>query len=158
MYVNDALHMDMCRRYCAASASKRAVVGFPVKGNIVAVEIALTPELLQAVTVLELKSGKVVMRFHPNKGQKTVLMTNAERSRVICSVNFMNDAYEKHANLNRGDLFEIMAAKVWGGIRPKNRATVFTACGDFNADGIEYQVKFDKATVTTEETLLNLGL
>jgi hypothetical protein len=158
MYSNEVLHLSMCRRYCAASAARTAVFGFPMKGNILAVQVTLTPEILQAVTILELKSGKVVLRYHPNKTHKAILLANSERTTVICSNAYMESAYEKHSNLNRGDLFEIMAAKVWGGIRPSNRATVFTACGDFNANGEEFQVKYDKATITTEETLLNLGL
>lgn len=158
MYSNEVLHLSMCRRYCAASAARSAVFGFPSKGNVLAVQVALTPELLYAVTYLEVKSGKVVLRYAPNKTHKAVLLANAERTRVLCSVSYLEEAYAKHSNLNRGDLFEIMAAKAWGGVRPADRATVFTACGDFNVNGVEMQAKYAKATVTTEETLLNLGL
>lgn len=158
MYNNEVLHLSMCRRYCAASAARSAVFGFPMKGNILAVQVTLTPEILQAVTILELKNEKAVLRYHPNKTHKAILLANSERTAVVCSNAYMESACEKYPNLNRGNLFEIMAARIWGGARPTSRTAIFTACGDFNANGEEFQVKYDRATITTEETLVNLGL
>jgi hypothetical protein len=151
----------MCQRYISGSASSRDILCFARGGNVWAVEVAESLALLNAVTYTEKRSGGVSLRYRPNKAQQDLILSNALRVEILCSVEYL-EAVKADYNNNRGDAVEAMTARRWNGIQPKARNTKFTDCGDFNANGIEYQVKYGAktgaATVTDEKTLNNLGL
>ena len=55
---------------------------------------------------------------------------------------------------NRGYIFERLACEVFGLIQNEQPNAKATDCGDgVSADGVHYQIKFDKATFIDEKTL-----
>lgn len=157
-----ALHLSMVNRYHAGQAHTREILSFKRKAEIWAVEVESSPALLYAVTYLEKRSGDITLRYRPTKEQQELILSNALQVKILCSAEWLEAENQRNKKENRGDIVERLAAKAWGGIRPANRATKFTECGDFEANGIQYQVKYGAstgaATITTENTLNNLGL
>lgn len=158
----EILHLNIVNRYHAGQAHTREIFGFKRKTEIWAVEVESDPALLYAITYLEKRSGDISLRYRPTKAQQEIILSNALQVKVLCSADWLEAENKRSEKENRGDIVERLAAKEWGGIRPINRATKFTECGDFEANGIQYQVKYGAstgaATITTENTLHNLGL
>lgn len=156
------LHLNMIERYHAGQAHSREVLCFKRKAEVWAVEVESNAALLYAVTYLEKRSKDISLRYRPTKAQQDIILSHALRVRVLCSAEWLEAENERSEKENRGDIVERLAAKAWNGTRPTNRATKFTEYGDFEANGIQYQVKYGAstgaATITTENTLNNLGL
>lgn len=157
-----ALHFNMVARYHAGQAHARDILSFRRKAEVWAAEVESSPALLYAITYLEKRAGDISLRYRPTKDQQELILANALRVQVLCSVDWLEAENKRSPKENRGDIVERLAAKAWGGVRPANRATKFTEYGDFEANGIQYQVKYGAstgaATITTENTLNNLGL
>ena len=155
------LKYSMCERYVRGSAASRDILCFARGGNVWAVEVVESLALLNAITYTEKRSGGVSLRYRPNKAQQELILANALRVEILCSFEYLETAKADFSN-NRGDTVEHLAAVRWNGVQPAARNAKFTECGDFNANGIEYQVKYGAktgaATITDEKTLNNLGL
>lgn len=93
------------------------------------------------------------LRFKPNKFQKELLRTNGTCF-ALCSEEFFNSEVENSIH-NKGSIFEKMVTEYYGQEWKKDTIP-FTETGDLEIDGIAYQIKFEKATFTTEKTLANL--
>lgn len=156
------LHLNMVNRYHAGQAHSREVLCFKRKAEIWAVEVESNSALLYAVTYLEKRGEVISLRYRPNKAQQDLILSNALQVKVICSADWLEAENKRCKKENRGDIVERLVAKAWNGVRPANRSTKFTECGDFEANGIQYQVKYGAstgaATITTEDILNNLGL
>jgi hypothetical protein len=74
----------------------------------------------------------------------------------ICSVDYLEDL-NKNSKHNRGQLFEELAAKAFGGELNTCANAKFTDAGDLTINGIAYQVKYNKATFTNEATMQRMG-
>lgn len=93
------------------------------------------------------------LRFKPNKIQKELLKTNGTCF-ALCSKEFFESEIE-NSIYNKGSVFEKMVTEYFG--QEWQADTVpFTKAGDLNINGVAYQIKFEKATFTTEKTLMNL--
>lgn len=158
----NTLHLNMVNRYHAGQAHSREILCFKRKSEVWAVEVESNPALLYAVTYIEKRSSDISLRYRPTKVQQELILSNALQVKVLCSADWLKEENKRSEKENRGDIIERLAAKAWNGVRPANRATKFTECGDFEANGIQYQVKYGAstgaATITTENTLNNLGL
>ena len=158
----EVLHLNQVNRYHAIQAHTRDLFCFKRKAEIWAVEVESNAALLYAITYLEKRSGDICLKYRPTKAQQDLILSNALRVQVLCSAEWLEAENKRSEKENRGDIVERLAAKAWNGVRPTNRATKFTECGDFEANGIQYQVKYGAstgaATITTENTLNRLGL
>lgn len=156
------LHLNMVNCYHANQAHTRDLFTFKRNAEIWAVEVESSSALLYAITYLEKRSGGYSLKYRPNKAQQDLILSNALQVKVLCSAEWLEAENKRSEKENRGDIVERLAAKAWGGVRPANRATKFTECGDFEVNGIQYQVKYGAstgaATITTESTLKGLGL
>lgn len=93
------------------------------------------------------------LRFKPNKFQKELLRTNGTCF-ALCSKEYFDSEVE-NSIYNRGSIFEKMVTEYFG--QEWQADTVpFTEAGDLNINGVAYQIKFEKATFTTEKSLMNL--
>lgn len=94
----------------------------------------------------------MALRFKPNKAQKEFLKTFTLIP--ICSEKFFNENC-KNTKYNRGEIFEKFVTEHFGQNWEKDNIP-FTKAGDIQVNGIDYQIKFDKATFTNEKSLENL--
>ena len=92
------------------------------------------------------------LRFCPRNDQKLMLMPHAI---PLCSEAFFKSEVA-NSKYNNGEIFEKMVTEAYGQEWKKDTVD-FTADGDLTADGIAYQIKFQKATFCNEKTLANLA-
>ena len=156
------IHYQMVKEYHKQSATSNYVFGFVRNGLIYAVQIDNADEaLLLNLTYVERRSTKGwELKYRPTKAHQELLLANAAKVEILGSWDYMEADKVNHNN-NRGDWFEDMATIRWNGKQPASRSMRFTECGDFNANGIEYQAKFGSnkgaATFTNEKTLARLN-
>ena len=91
------------------------------------------------------------VRYCPTVAQKLYLLPMAT---PLCSVEFFN-AEVAHSKYNRGEIFEKLVTELYGQIWVKDTVP-FWAGPDLTVDGIDYQIKFEKATFCNELSLKNI--
>jgi len=154
--MNLPLQNSMVKRYEAISGTHNYIFGFAYKKNIYACVCENFADLV-SVTYLDKASrnGGTSLRFKPNTGIKNLLFTLASRSAVVCSAKFFEAQMENFKG-NRGELFEKLAFEFFGGVQNTVKNADFTTGGDGVINGVDYQVKFEKATFCSEFSLSNL--
>lgn len=160
--MKNIMHHNLVNRYNRGTATHNYVFGFVRNGMVYAVQVNNAADMLMAITYPEQRSaGGWTLKYRPNKAQQELILANATRVEVLGSFEWFEAEKVNHHN-NRGDCFEDIAAIRWNGKQPASRSAKFTDCGDFNANGVEFQCKFGcskgAATFTNEATLNNLGL
>lgn len=148
---NLALYMSMIQRYNALAFTHHYIFGFTYKGNVYMAHA--TADMLPAILKLDLASrgAGMALRFSPTNAIKVMLLTNAT---LMCSAKFFNEQVAE-SKYNRGEIFEKMVTEAYGQEWHKDNVK-FTDDGDMTANGIAYQIKFEKATFTNEQILTKL--
>lgn len=110
---------------------------------------------LDAVTKLDTSSDKTgySLRFTPNKFQKEILKMGGKYFPLCSKEFFLNEC--KKSIYNKGRVFEKMVTEYYGQEWGWDKVP-FTEAGDIEIDGVVYQIKFEKATYTTEKRLARL--
>ena len=67
---------------------------------------------------------------------------------VLCSEKFFNEQVAS-SKYNRGEIFEKLVTEHYGQVWVKDNIP-FTEQGDINVNGVEIQIKFEKATFINE--------
>lgn len=145
---NLPLFLSLINRYNKASYTHQYIFGFTFMGNVyMAYSHA---DMLSALLILDKASrgAGYSIRFKPNKGQKAVLLPNAE---ILCSVEFFEDMVA-NSKYNRGEIFEKLVTEKFGQVWVKDNVP-FTDDGDVTYKGVAYQIKFEKATFANEKSL-----
>lgn len=138
--------------YNRLSYTHNYIFGFEYKGVVYATTV--TNEVLPYVLKLDKASrgAGYAIRFCPNTDQKLFLM--AQGAEVICSSEFFKTEVESSI-YNKGEIFEKMVTERLGQVWEKDNLP-YTDGGDVEVDGIAYQIKFQKATFTTEKSLARM--
>lgn len=110
---------------------------------------------LDAVTKLDTSSDNTgySLRFTPNKFQKEILKMSGKYFPLCSKEFFLNEC--KESRYNKGRVFEKMVTEYYGQEWGWDKVP-FTEAGDIEIDGVAYQIKFEKATYTTEKRLARL--
>lgn len=142
------------------AATDNYILGKPIAGLVYAARVdGMGLATLNAITTTTKASskngGRMAVRFIPNRAQWAHITTQATEIKTICTVEHL-ETYAKENGINRGQAFEILACKAWGGVLATKANLKFTDGGDFTVNGIEYQAKYTKATIIDERTLMNL--
>lgn len=122
----------------------------------------LLPYISSVDKASEKNGGTYQLKYKPNKAQLATLIASADEIRPICSEEYLENLYieskaqPKHRH-NRGQLFEGLVQNAFGGKLSDKANAKFTDCGDININGVEYQIKYLKATFTDERTINNLN-
>lgn len=148
------------KEYHGIAATNNYMLGKPIAGLVYGARVDnMSLALLNAITTTSRASskngGRLAVRFVPNREQWALITTEASEIKAICSVEYL-EQYAKNNGINKGQAFEILACKAWGGTLATKANLKFTEGGDFSIDGKEYQAKYTKATVIDERTLMNL--
>jgi hypothetical protein len=139
--------------YNRLSFTHEYIFGFEEKGLIFG--IFANAEILPYICYIDKGSeqGGYSLRYRPNKEQKSLLKTY--KNFVLCSKEFFENEY-KNSKYNRGEIFEKLVTEKFGQIWAKDNIP-FTKAGDIQINGIDYQIKFTKATFINEKILKSLG-
>ena len=146
--------------YNTLAATHSYIFGYAIKGMVYAARVMDARDILPYIVNLDRASSKnggtYSIKYKPNMEKIAIIMAHACEIRPICSVDYMEQTFA-NSPLNRGQIFEDMVIKEWKAKPVGGKNAKFTDCGDMmTADGIQYQVKFNKATFTDEKTLKNL--
>lgn len=150
---NELMHDFLVKNYIKYSATKSEILCFPRGDMVWAVEVKDVSSLLRSITFIAKRSEGWGLKFLPNKVQQELILSNASRVEILCSVDYLEEIKKEHRN-NRGDTVEFLVACRWGAEQNTSKSAKFTDCGDIRVNGIEYQVKYGArtgaATYTTE--------
>lgn len=136
------------------------IFGYTVRGTVYAARVMDARDILPYIVSLDRASSKnggtYSIKYKPNAEKVAIINTAATEIRPICTVDYMENLFA-NSKQNRGQIFEDMVIKAWHGAPVGGKNAKFTDCGDMVADGIHYQIKFNKATFIDERTLKNLA-
>ena len=148
---NTALFKSLIDRYNKVAYTHQYIWGFSFKGNIY---MAITNDSYMPIICKLDKASRgagYALRFCPNNQQKMALMTE---SQLICSEKYFNDMVSA-SKYNKGEIFEKLCTENVGQVWTKDNLP-FTMSGDLTVNGTAYQIKFEKATFTSEKILARL--
>lgn len=149
---NTTLFNHMIKEYNAYSFTHNYIFGFEYKGNIYMVEA--TSEILPYILTLDKASrgAGYSLRFKPTIEQRLYLISLG--AEVLCSNAYFKEVVASN-KYNLGENFEKLVTEYFGQVWEKDRVP-FWEDGDITVDGVPYQVKFNKASFTSEKQLLKL--
>jgi hypothetical protein len=146
---NANLFNAMIDRYNELSFTHNYIYGFAYKKMVYMVhaDSSVMPFVL---TLDEGSRGSgFSLRFKPNNSQKLLLISKG--AQILCSQTAFENTV-KESKYNRGEIFEKMVTERYGQEWEKDTVP-FTDDGDLTVNGIAYQIKFEKATFTSERQL-----
>lgn len=151
---------EIINAYHATAYNDNYIIGFELNKKIVACTLKMTAEMIDSVTVLSRASSKNgggnCIRFRPNKEQKQLIMAASSQVAEIMEADSFESLYKETPKVTRGDLFEQLIANYYGGEMQTVRNLKYTDGGDVIISGDQYQCKFNRATWTTETTVLRV--
>lgn len=157
---NEAIHNYLITSYNRLAYTHSYIFGYAVKGMVYGARVMDGASLLPYLTCLSTASSKnggtVALKYRPNLKQIALIAENAVEIKAVCTEQYLEEQF-RTTKWNRGQIFEELAAKTFGGYQVDKKTTKFTESGDIVVDNIHYQVKYTKATFTDEKTLKNLG-
>lgn len=134
----------MIREYHKLSAADYYIIGFELDGYVYAVkQKRIYSKYLKADRESTKNGGANILRLTLTKKQKQAL---AKKLLPIATIEEMENIK------NRGEWFESLIHKIYGQSYKKD-ITRFDKCGDIEIDGMQVQLKFERATVANERTI-----
>lgn len=149
----ESIKVMLISRYEHIAYTHRYVFGFSYGGMIYAYQSYGIGDNAILDRASSKCGGGYSLRYKPTKKQKETLI-NAGIARPICSTDYFNGQVV-NSKYNRGEIFEKMVTERAGQEWKKDNRK-FTESGDLEVNGRTYQVKFEKATYTTEKILERL--
>ena len=162
--MNEAIRNYLVEGYNTVAYTHNYILGWADNktGMIYGYRVMNATNLLAWITGLDKASkkngGTLQLKFKPTVAQKAIVIENAVEVKPICSINHFEQerAQATGTEKNRGYIFERLACEAFGLVQNEQPNAKATDCGDgVSADGIHYQIKFDKATFIDEKTLKN---
>jgi hypothetical protein len=156
---NENILNYLIKSYNELAYTHNYIMGYVAEGMVYGARLENAENILTFITSLDRASkkngGTLQLKYKPNKKQVAVVIENATEIKAICSVDYL-EKLNKETRHNRGQIFETLSAKVFGGYQVEKKNAKFTECGDIIVNNRHYQVKYLKATFTDERTIKNL--
>ena len=151
--MNEMMMMTMVNGYNEVAYTHEYIYGFTDRKNVY-VSFANADVMPYVLTLDKASRGAgYSLRFKPNKAQKEILKMQS-KTFVLCSEEYFEECF-KNSKYNRGEIFEKLVTEHFGQVWEKDNVP-FTQAGDIEIDGIAYQIKYQKATFCTEDSIANL--
>ena len=139
---------EMYTLYTKHNKADRYLIGFELNGLIFAVSmIGLPDEMLRLDKASKKNGGGQVLKLRITKAIKLKLVNGAECIGTVKDL--------KKADKNKGIAFEKLIARKCHK-RKKHDNKCFSLCGDIKINNIDYQLKYERATICSEKTLERL--
>ena len=141
--------ISLVSRYNVLAFTHNYIMGFTYKDGI----YVYNAVGLGAGIVLDRASSKCgySLRYKPTKATKQALVESGE-CRLICSKDYFTEMVE-NSKYNKGEIFEKLITESYGQKWEKDNVPFFSGA-DLTANNIAYSIKFEKATICTEKTIL----
>ena len=148
---NEIIFKSLIDNYNKLSFTHDYIFGFADRGTIYCA-IAKS-DVLPFVLTLDCASRGCgySLRFKPTIAQKEILKSC--EIFTLCSEEIFTEEV-KNSKYNRGEIFEKLVAE-WFGQKWEKDNIPFTESGDLKVNGIDYQIKFEKASFISEKGLQN---
>lgn len=137
----------LCAAYAAHSAADVHIIGFNIGGIVYAAQIPMDI-MLSEFCGISLTSDEIPqkrLRLKPLT-KKTTVLFNSFNPFPICSFDELTNRAQTECAGNRGIAFEVVCAEYYGGKLARQNAP-FWESGDFEKDGLQYQCKFQNASI-----------
>ena len=149
---NLTIFNQMLADYEQKAFTNNYILGFTYKKTVYMAIVKA--DLLPMICCQDLASrgAGFSIRFCPTVAQKLLLLTY---SKPMCSEHFfMSEVI--NSKYNQGEIFEKMVTELFGQTWEKDTIPFYKGA-DLTADGIHYQIKFQRATFTNEKILKNIS-
>lgn len=150
---NTAIITSLASAYKRLQAAEKFVVGFNIDNNVFFTEIPLD-SLLDDFCGISMTSDETPckrLRVKPLNKKLLALFLTYEPQK-LCSFAELQETAKADFSANCGQAFEYLVCKAYNGKQTKAN-TQWWKDGDFTANGLKYQAKFQLATVITEYTM-----
>ena len=146
--------------YARLSYTCSYVFGYAVKGIVYAARVENADPILPLIASPDRASSKnggtYSAKYKPNAKKWAIITAAAVEVKPICTVEYMEYLF-KTTKMNRGDIFEMLAAQAFNMVQVDKKNAKFNLSGDMvDANGRHYQAKYNKATFTDERTIHNM--
>lgn len=150
---NTALLATMTTAYEKYSYTDSYIFGFSYKGNVYMVK-ADNSVLPYMLTINKASRGAgFALRFIPTVAQKIALL--AMGAEVLCSTSYLNET-AIYSGYNKGEIFEMLVTEHFGQEWEKDYLPFYKGADLVTEEG-KFQIKFERATFTTEKQLTRLA-
>ena len=157
--MKEAIKTFLLCEYIRLAATHAYVFGYAVGGIVYAARVMDARALLPLLTYVDKASSKnggtYSLKYRANMTTWAAVVSQAVEVKMVCTVEYLENL-KANSKKNRGQLFEELVAKTFGGELETKSNLKFTEGGDMNLDGVAYQIKYTKATFTDEKTIQNL--
>ena len=149
---NSAIIARLASVYALASAANVYIIGFPINDTVYYAEMPLQVILsdFSGVSMTSDETPCKRLRIKPLT-KKTQVLFQSYAPQMLCSFSELQEVAKRDFSGNCGQAFEYLICQEYGG-KLAEMSMPFWKSGDFSANGIEYQVKFQMATIITEYT------
>lgn len=157
--MKEAIKTYLLCEYIRLAATHAYIFGYAVGGIVYAARVMDARALLPVLTYVDKASSKnggtYSLKYRANMTTWAAVVSQAVEVKMVCTVEYLENL-KANSKKNRGQLFEELVAKTFGGELETKSNLKFTEGGDMNLDGVAYQIKYTKATFTDEKTIQNL--
>lgn len=150
------IRTNLIKVYNEHSFTHSYIAVFTYKGTVYAT-IITNIEMFGTCTKLDKASrgAGYALRFKPNNAEKLDLISNANKTIVLCSTERFTEIV-KASKYNKGEIAEKLVTEYFGQVWTKDNVP-FTEDGDITVNGTAYQIKFEKATFINEQQAMRLN-
>lgn len=152
--MTNAILVNLIARYETKAYTNNYVFGFTYNGFVYYLEKAGLSFGIKLDKASTKNGGGYSIRYNPTKAEKKALVEGGV-AKVLCTVEYF-DTLKAESIYNKGEIFEKLITEKFGLVWEKDNVPFFMGA-DIEVDGKAYSVKFEKATVCTESTLVRLG-
>lgn len=154
---NTAIIAALCAAYTAHTAAQIVILGYEIGGGVYAAEIPVDIVLHEFSGVSMTSDTEPVKRLRVKPlTKKSAILFNSFSPFLVCSFDELTARAQSDFSGNRGQAFEQIMCEYYRGTAAAANSP-FWETGDFNASGVEYQVKFVNATIVHEKHLAMLS-
>ena len=150
--MNTTIKTELIHFYMSHAYSHAYLVGFTFKGVVYYTELS-AEQMAQFIKLDKAGRGQgYSLRFKPNTGDKLALLSAG--AKVLCSAEHFKALVES-CKYNKGEVFERLLTELYGQTWVKDNVP-FDKGADLEADGKNFQIKFEQATYITEAQMLRM--
>ena len=155
VFLMNAMLINLIARYNSIAFTHNYIMGFAYKGNIYAAKTVGLSFGIKLDRASSKNGGGYSIRFNPSVEEKKAMIKSG-MVELICSQEYFDNM---HANskYNKGEIFEKIITERAGQVWVKDNVP-FYAGADLTVNEIAYSIKFEKATICTETTLIKQGV
>lgn len=138
--------MEMFDYYEKFNKAEKYIIGFAYKHKVYMLMVDHLDPIMVTMETASKNQGES-LRFRPHTADKVAMLENA-----IC---VGSDEIVLDEKYNKGEMFEKVVTEYYGQVWVKDNIP-FHKAGDINVNGVEIQIKYERAALCTTKTLEKL--